>query len=56
MLTMSGLKINTAKTELCIFHRRNVLVKEVQLMGLVVKTGTTMNVLGIKFDSKAEME
>ena len=25
-LTMSGLKINTAKTELCIFHRRNVLV------------------------------
>ena len=51
-LTMSGLKINTAKTELCIFHRRNVLVKEVQLMGLVVKTGTTMNVLGIKFDSK----
>ena len=51
-LTMSGLKINTLKTEFCIFHRKNVLTKQIDLMGLVVKTGTTINVLGIKFDSK----
>ena len=49
---MSGLKINTAKTEICIFHRRNVLIEEIILMGTTIRTGITMNVLGIKFDSK----
>ena len=51
-LSMSGLKINTAKTEICIFHRRNVLIEEISLMGTTIRTGITMNVLGIKFDSK----
>ena len=51
-LLMSGLKINTSKTEICIFHRRNVLIEEIILMGTTVRTGTSINVLGIKFDSK----
>ena len=51
-LTMSGLKINTEKTEICIFHRRNLLEKEIGLMGKLLKTGSTMKLLGITFDSK----
>ena len=51
-LTMSGLKINTSKTEMCIFHRRNLLVRDVILMGTTVKTGNTINVLEMKFGSK----
>ena len=51
-LTKSGLKINTEKTEICIFHRRNLVVKDVELMGLTIKTGNIMNVLGMRFDSR----
>ena len=51
-LTKSGLKINTAKTEICIFHRRNLLVRDVALNDSIVKTSNTINVLGIKFDSR----
>ena len=51
-LKMSGMKINTLKTEICIFHRRNMLVMDVELLGLVVKSRNIMNVLGIRFDSR----
>ena len=37
---------------MCIFHRRNLLVRDVILMGTTVKTGNTINVLEMKFDSK----
>ena len=50
-MTKSGLKINVEKTEICIFHRRNKLIREIEIQGVLIKTNNTMNVLGMTFDS-----
>ena len=50
-MKMSGLKINISKTEICVFHRRNIVQIEMELDGTMVMSKRTMNVLGITFDS-----
>ena len=50
-MKMSGLKINIAKTELCVFHRRNLVQISIEMDGTEIKSMRTMNVLGILFDS-----
>ena len=50
-MKMSGLKINIAKTELCVFHRRNLVQVSIELDGTEIKSKRTMNVLGVLFDS-----
>ena len=50
-MKMSGLKINISKTELCVFHRRNLVQVTIELDGTEIKSTRTMNVLGILFDS-----
>ena len=48
----SGLKVNEAKTEICLFHRHDVRTTEITLNNCRIKTQTNMNVLGVLFDTK----
>ena len=45
-LKQSGLKVNEAKTELCLFHKRDTTPIEILLNGSIVKSKQNMNVLG----------
>ena len=48
----SGLKINENKTEICLFHRNDHTPITLTLNGISLKTKSSMNVLGVLFDSK----
>ena len=37
---------------LCIFHRRNLIQRDLDLNGTMIRTSNTINILGITFDSK----
>ena len=49
-MTMSGLKINENKTEVCIFHRCTEISIEIIINNANIKTSNTINILGIQFD------
>ena len=51
-MKMSGLKIKVSKTELCVFHRRNLVQITLEIDGILISSKRTINVLGITFDSK----
>ena len=51
-MTSSGLKINESKTEICIFHRQQLITKNITINNTVIKTKNTINILGILFDSQ----
>ena len=51
-LRKSGLKVNESKTELCLFFKRDTPPVEIILNNVSVKSKTSMNVLGVCFDSK----
>ena len=53
-LKQSGLKENQTKTELCLFHKSANVRVELILNGTVLKSKTSMNVLGVIFDSKLQ--
>ena len=48
----SGLKVNEAKTEVCLFHRHDIGKVEINLNNCRIKSMNQMNVLGVIFDSK----
>ena len=48
----SGLKVNEKKTELCLFHRNDTQKISLSLQGQIINSKSTMNVLGVTFDSK----
>ena len=48
----SGLKVNEAKTEVCLFYRKDTPQVVITVSGIRVKSKDHMNVLGITFDSK----
>ena len=50
----SGLKVNDAKTEICLFIHANTKPIEMEINGSIIKSKPTMNVLGILFDSKLQ--
>ena len=50
----SGLKVNESKTELCLFHRKDCPIISIRLNQNTVNSSTSMNVLGIFFDSKLQ--
>ena len=50
----SGLKVNDSKTELCVFHRADIRPITIEINGLQVTSKSTMNVLGVIFDSKLQ--
>ena len=45
-------KVNKAKTEVCLFSRRDVAQQTVLIAGTAVLTSKTINVVGLVFDSK----
>jgi hypothetical protein len=49
-LKSSGLKVNEAKTELCVFHRSNDTSVEIELCKHRIKSKNNINILGILFD------
>ena len=51
-LTSSGLKVNETKTELCMFHRNDHPPIEILLNNQNLKSKSSINVLGVLFDSK----
>ena len=48
----SGLKVNKAKTELCLFYCKDTPQVEILVNHVLVKSKDHMNVLGVIFDSK----
>ena len=48
----SGLVVNEAKTEICLFHRNDQLPIEITINGTKIRSKKSMNVLGVIFDSK----
>ena len=48
----SGLKINENKTEICLFHRNDHAPITITINGITIKSKSSMNVLGVQFDSK----
>ena len=51
-LKKSGLKVNEDKTEICLFHRHHQAICSVTLNGVTLHSKTSMNVLGVLFDSR----
>ena len=47
----SGLKVNESKTEICLFHKNDHPKIELLINNTIVKSKSTINVLGILFDS-----
>ena len=50
----SGLKINEAMTEVCVFLRGDTATIIISVNGINVRTRTEINVLGVLFDSKLQ--
>ena len=50
----SGLKVNENKTEICLFHRLDVRSVSVNVGANQITSSSTMNVLGVSFDSKMQ--
>ena len=48
----SGLKVNELKTEICLFYRKDTPPIEINIGNVIIKSMTSMNVLGVEFDSK----
>jgi hypothetical protein len=50
----SGLTVNQSKTELCLFHRLDQPQISVKLFNTTIKSKSSINVLGVIFDSKLQ--
>ena len=50
----SGLTVNEAKTELCLFHRQDQPQISINLFNSLINSKNTINVLGVLFDSKLQ--
>ena len=55
-LRQSGLKVNNVKTEICLFHRKDQPLVNIEINGEIVISKQTMNVLGVTFDSKMQWQ
>ena len=55
-MTKSGLKINEKKTDLCIFHRRNLKKITLKINGTNIESSNQVKILGIIFDSNMKWE
>ena len=48
----SGMKVNSNKTEFCIFHRMDIPPKTILLFNETITSKKEMKILGVTFDSK----
>ena len=55
-LKHSGLIVNETKTELCLFHKANHNPRDITINNVNIRSKTTINVLGILFDSQMKWE
>ena len=55
-LKHSGLIVNETKTELCLFHKANHNPIDITINNVNIRSKTTINVLGILFDSQMKWE
>ena len=53
-LRQSGLKVNDEKTEMCIFYKNDLAPISIVVNNVSVFTRSTINVLGVLFDSKLQ--
>ena len=53
-LRESGLMVNEAKTEMCLFHRSSVKIINITVNNFNVRSTPQINVLGVTFDSKLQ--
>jgi hypothetical protein len=51
-LRQSGLKVNDAKTEICLFYRKDTPPINIVINGNEITSAKSINVLGVTFDSK----
>jgi hypothetical protein len=49
-----SLNVNPSKTGTCILHKNSGVKNFVNVDGMLVKSGDSMNVLGVEFDAKLE--
>ena len=50
----SGLKVNDAKTDICLFYKADTLPIQIEINGCEIRSNPTINVLGVIFDSKMQ--
>ena len=55
-MTMSGLKINEKKTDLCIFHRIAQEKCTLEIDGTQIESSSQINILGLIFDSNTKWD
>ena len=55
-LRQSGMKVNEAKTEVCLFFRKDHPPINLNFNNVIIKTKPSMGVLGILFDSKLQWQ
>ena len=55
-LTMSGLKVNGAKTELCLFYKKDTAPIQLVINGSLIQSKAQINVLGVIFDQKLQWQ
>ena len=53
-LRESGLMVNEAKTEMCLFHRSSVKIINITVNNFIIRSTPQINVLGVTFDSKLQ--
>ena len=53
-LTNSGMKVNEAKTDVCLFHRGDTTPISLNINGTTITSNTKINILGVIFDSKLQ--
>ena len=53
-LTKSGMVVNESKTGLCVFYKQDYRPLVVELNGKLIISQSTINVLGVIFDSKLQ--
>jgi hypothetical protein len=54
LLKDSGLVVNSSKTDICLFHRYDQPEVQVRILGSMVKSNKSINVLGVTFDCKLD--
>ena len=55
-LTDSGMKVNEAKTDLCLFHKGDTSPVSLNINGNILKSNNKINTLGVIFDSKLQWQ
>ena len=52
----SGMTVNEAKTEVCLFYKSDVNAVNVTINNITIKSKPSINILGVQFDSRMNWE